>query len=110
MQLSGFSDNAFSSLQMSACLRRKVDQVPIRIARARSRSAGVSTPSRHSVNARNIKAHAGIERAQLLQPVEFFPRARRQADKRPQVRCGGTHRFRCGEDAAPDDSSGNNFC
>ena len=50
-------------------------------ARARSRSSGVSTPSGTSSTTTDVDAHAGLERAQLLQPLALLERRRRQRDE-----------------------------
>ena len=52
-----------------------------RSARARSRSAGVSTPSGTVVDEADVDAHAGLERAQLLQPLAPLERRGRQRDE-----------------------------
>ena len=49
--------------------------------RAFSRSSGVSTPSGTLFTTIDVDAHAGVERAQLLQPLALLVRRRRQLDE-----------------------------
>ena len=50
-------------------------------ARARARSAGVSTPNGTTSTSATVDAHAGLERAELLQALAPLQRGRRQRDE-----------------------------
>ena len=51
------------------------------MARALSKSSGVSTPSGTVSTMRDVDPHAGLERAQLLEPLAPLERRRRQLDE-----------------------------
>ena len=54
---------------------------PVSMARAFSKSSGVSTPSGTASTMRDVDAHAGLERAQLLELLAPLQRRRRQRDE-----------------------------
>ena len=68
----------------------------------RPRKVGGSIDTeRNGVNERDVDAHAGFERAQLLEPLALLERRRRQRDETLERRPADRRKGRYGDRAAP---------